>query len=353
MNEHNSTLNRPFGTHETSPYYPKFIVILSLRLTLLLVGSAILFSGCTANKYSSKVEGEKLSLKVKEDANLIRYATMQPQNTPELASATKSRGMMDMVGQVASAAVNGVISLMDKEKKKYSASYQNSLGQNYFYDQISESSAFDPTGMQFTGFTFLRRATDNTGKSDTALYARFKVDANNAYEIINNSSFQLKLDGLKVNYAKAKIMARRLYQPLSWFKTPKYPTLNIDFEINITTSFVTREGGIFNDVPVGKFYLTLRKIPLDKLDPAYDKFYANVKNDTVRGRSFLVPRSFGYYYDSKRQIKPCYGQGMYNIVVKVNESSRPNFVQTMLFENSPEIIKQAGATLNKGNAKTK
>ena len=123
--------------------------------------------------------------------------------------------------------------------------------------------------------------------------------------------------------------------------------------ITITTSFVNREGGIFNDVPVGKFYLTLRKIPLDKMDPAYDKFYATVKKDTVRGRSFLVPRSFGYYYDSKRQIKPCYGQGMYNIVVKVNESSRPNFVQTMLFDNSTEIIKQAGATFNKGSAKTK
>ena len=328
-------------------------VIAGFHFTLLAVGLAILFSGCTANKYSSKIEGESVTIKIKEDANLIKYATLQPQNTPELASASKSRGMMDIVGQVASAAVNGVISLVDKEKKKYSASYQNSIGQCYFYDQVSESSAFDPTGMQFTGFTFLRRAKDNTGKTDTAVYARFRVDENNAYEIINNSSFKLRLDELKVNYAKAKIMAKRLYQPLSWFKTPKYPTLNMDFEITITSSFVNREGGIFNDVPVGKFYLTLRKIPLDKMDPAYDKFYATVKKDTVRGRSFLVPRSFGYYYDSKRQIKPCYGQGMYNIVVKVNESSLPNFVQTMLFDNSTEIIKQAGATFNKSSGKSK
>jgi hypothetical protein len=260
--------------------------------------------------------------------------------------------MVDIVGKVASAAVDGVISLVDKEKKKYSASYENSLGECYFYDQVSESSAFDPTGMQFTGFTFVRRATDNDGKIDTAVYAKFKVDENNAYEIINNSSFKLKLEELKVNYAKAKIMEKKFYQPLSWFKAPKYPTLNMDFEISITTSFVNREGGIFNDVPVGKFYLTLRKIPLDKTDPSYEKFYANVKNDTVRGRSFLVPRSFGYYYDSKRQIKPSYGQGMYNIVVKVNESSRPNFVQTMLFDNSTEIIKSAGSAIPQGS-KTK
>lgn len=320
-------------------------IIAGFQLSLLVFGFTILFSGCAANKYSSKVEGESVALKVKEDANLIKYATMQPQNTPELASASKSRGMMDLLGQVTSAAVDGVISLVDKEKDKYSASYQNSVGQCYFYNQISESSAFDPTGMQFSGFAFLRSATDNTGKTDTAVYAKFKVDENNAYEIINNSSFKLKLDELKVNYAKAKIMAKKWYQPLSWFIAPEYPTLSMDFEINITSSFVTREGGIFNDVQVGKFYLTLRDIPLDKTDPAYNKFYANIKNKAVIGRSFLVPRSFGYYYDSKRQIKPSYGQGMYNIVVKVNESSRPNFVQTMLFDNSTEIIRQAGAII--------
>jgi hypothetical protein len=319
--------------------------ISGFQLTFLMVGFAILFSGCSANKYSAKVEGEAVSLKVKEDADLIKYATMQPQSTPELASASKNRGMVDIVGKVASAAVDGVISLVDKEKDKYSASYQHSLGQCYFYNQISESSAFDPTGMQFTGFAFVRRFTDNTGKSDTAVYARFRVDEDNAYEIINNSVFKLKLDELKVNYAKAKIMAKKWYQPLSWFMAPEYPTLNMDFEISITSSFVSREGGLYTDVQIGKFILTLRDIPLDKTDPAYDKFYANVKNCKVIGRSFLVPRSFGYYYDSKRQIKPSYGQGMYNIVVKVNETSRPNFVQTMLFDNSTEIINQAGASI--------
>lgn len=319
--------------------------IKEFRLAVFLAGFAVLVSGCATNKYSSRVEGESVALKVKEDANLIKYATMQPQSTPELASVSKSRGMVDIIGKVASAAVNGVITLVDNEKKKYSASYQNSVGQCYFYDQISESSALDPTGMQFAGFTFLRRVKDNLGKTDTAVYAKFRVDEDNAYEIINNSVFKLKLDELKVNYAKAKIMARKWYQPLSWFMAPEYPTLNMDFEITFTSSYVTREGVIFNDVPVGKFYLTLRKIPLDKTDPAHDKFYAHVKNDTIIGRSFLVPRSFGYYYDSKRQIKPCYGLGMYNIVVKVNESSRPDFVQKMLFENSTVIIQQAGAAI--------
>jgi hypothetical protein len=320
---------------------------------VFIAGFAILFSGCATNKYSSKVEGESVALKVKEDANLIKYATMQPQSAPELASESKNRGMMDIIGKVASVAANGVISLVDNEKNKFSASYQNSVGQCYFYDQISESSALDPTGMQFAGFTFLRLVKDNLGKTDTAVYAKFKVDESNAYEIINNSVFKLKLDELKVNYAKAKIMAKKWYQPFSWGIDSEYPTLNMDFEITFTSSYVTREGVIFDEVPIGKFYLTLRNIPLDKTDPAHDKFYSNIKNNAVIGRSFLVPRSFGYYYNSRHQIKPSYGQGMYNIVVKVNESSRPNFVQKMLFDNSMEILGQAGADVPQSGKKSK
>ena len=352
MNKENYPRYKTSGVGVKKTYDSEFRLITIFRLIFLQLGFVILFLGCASNKYSSKIEGESVTLKVNEDANLIKYAAMQPQNTPELASASKSRGLEEIVGQVASAAVNGIISLVDNEKKKYSASYQNSVGQCYFYDQISESSAFDPTGMQFAGFTFLRLTTDNIGKTDTAVYAKFKVDENNVYEMINNSTFKIKLDTLMVNYAKAKIQAKKWYLPLSWFTAPRFPTLNMDFEINITSSFVTREGGIFNDIPVGKFYLTLRDIPFDKTDPAYEKFYANVKNNNVIGRSFFVPRSFGYYYDPKRQIKPSFGQGMYNIVVKVNESSRPNFVQEMLFENSTEILQQAGSNSNKSKTKT-
>lgn len=314
----------------------------SIQIVVIIFGGLVMLTNCTASKYSYKVKGESLELNVKEDANLIKYATMKPQNAPKLASGDKDRGVEDIVGKVASAAVDGVILLVDKEKKKYTASYRYSVGENYFYEQISESSAFDPTGMKFTGFTFLRMATDNAGQTDTAVYAKFKVDEENAYEIINNSMFSLKLDELKVNYAKAKIMSKKWYEPLSWFMAPKYPVLNMDFEIIVTSSFVNRDGGIFDNVPIGKFYLTLRNIPLGKTDPVYEGFYANVKNNKVIGRSFLVPRSFGYYYDLERKIKPSYGQGMYNIVVNVSESSRSNFVSKMVFDNSTEIIKQAG-----------
>jgi hypothetical protein len=315
-------------------------------LTLLLVIFAILYSGCVANKYSYKVKGEKMALKVNENAALIKYETMNFQTIPQdLAYNDKNKGFLDMAGKVVSAAVEGVIILVNNEKKKYTANYKNSVGQCYFYNQLSESSAFDPAGMQFTGFTFLRLFKNKKGETDTAVYAKFSVDTKNAYEIINNSMFSLKLDELKVKNSKAKIMAKKWYEPWSWFMSSKYPKLNMDFEIAITSSFVTRDGGIFDNAPVGKFYLVLREIPMDKRDPEYTEFYSRITENPVIGKSFLVPRSFGYYYAAMNQVQPCFGKGVYNIVVNVTESSKENFVSKMLFDNSTEIIKQTGTAI--------
>lgn len=304
----------------------------------VILAGLIFFSGCTATKYSYKKEGEQVALKLEEDPYLIVYATMRPQEIPDLAM--RSRGVADMAGVAVSAAIQGIIYLVEKESKKYTANYQSTVGQCYFYDQISEKSPFDPTGMQFTGFTFLRTFQDKNGMTDTAIFARFSVDMNNAYEIINNSSFSLKLDELIVDYSKAKIIDRRWYEPWSWFMASKYPRLNIDFEIIIATSFVTQDGGVFDNVPVGKFYLLLRDIPMLKEDPGYEAFYDRIIDTTLLGRSFLVPRSFGYYYNAVNEIQPCYGQGIYNIVTNVTESSRNNFVSEMLFENSTVMLTQ-------------
>jgi hypothetical protein len=303
----------------------------------------IFLTGCVATKSSYKTKGEEVALNITEDVSLIAYATMRPQEIPDLAS--RSRGVADMAGKAISAAVQGIIFLVDKEKKKYTADYQSTVGQCYFYDQISPNSPFDPTGMQFTGFTLIRMIQDKKGNSDTALYARFSVDMNNAYEIINNSTFSLKLDELKVDYSKAKIMALKWYEPWSWFMASKYPKLNMDFEIVIASSYVTQDGAIFDNVPIGKFYLILRDIPMSSDDPEYKGFYESIVDKPLLGRSFLVPRSFGYYYPALNQIKPCYGQGIYNIVTNVTESSRSNFVSELLFENSTVMINQMGNTI--------
>jgi len=140
--------------------------------------------------------------------------------------------------------------------------------------------------------------------------------------------------------AEAKIMARKWYEPWSWIMASKFPKLNMDYEIVISSSFVTQDGGVFDNVPVGKFYLILRDIPMLTTDPEYAAYYATVDETPVLGRSFLVPRSFGYYYNAVNQIKPCYGQGIYNVVVNVTESSRSNFVSELLFENTTTMLTQ-------------
>jgi hypothetical protein len=311
----------------------------ALQLTILLVGLVIMFSACVAHKYSHKVRGESMSLKETNSPDLIRYAMMKPQHINDLASRSdKSRGILNPLPLI-SVAVDGIIQLVDSEKKKFTATYRNSGDQCFFYDQISEKDAFDPTGMQFNGFTFLRLLKDKKRNADTAVYARFSVDLKNPYEIINNSTFSLKLDELKIKYSKAKIMAKKWFEPWSWFMASKYPKLNMDFEIFITSSWVTSGGSIFDNIPIGKFYFTVRNIPMDKTDPTYKSFYESVKNIPVRGRSFLVPRSYGYYYNAVNQITPSYGQGIYNIVVNVTESSRSNFVSKLLYDNSTEFLK--------------
>lgn len=326
-----------------------FIGRRGILIPLLLLAAAFL-TGCASTKNSYKTKGEAVDLAIAEDPSLIRYATMRPQEIPDLAA--RSRGVVDIAGKAVSAAVQGIIILVDKEKAKYTAGYQSTVGECYFYDQISEKSAFDPTGMQFTGFTLIRYFTDKKGVTDTAIYAKFSVDMDNSYEIINNSTFSLKLDELKVDYAKAKVMALKWYEPWSWFMAEKHPKLNMDFEIVITSSYVTENGAIFDNMPIGKFYLILRDIPMSSEDAEYESFYAGVQDMPLLGRSFLVPRSFGYYYNAVNQIKPCYGQGIYNVVINVTESSKSNFVSQLLFDNSTVMLNQMGTAIqNKMQAK--
>ena len=92
-----------------------------------------------------------------------------------------------------------------------------------------------------------------------------------------------------------------------------------------------------------------------KADPAYKLFYDSITKINVRGRSFLVPRSYGYYYNAVNQINPSYGQGIYNIVVNVTESSRSTFVNKLLYENAEPFIRQASTIiqLQKTSTQTK
>ena len=116
----------------------------------------------------------------------------------------------------------------------------------------------------------------------------------------------------------------------------------MDIEITFNTSYVNELGQLFDNVELGKFYLLIRDAPMDKNDPNYTNFYESLKDSRVEGRSFIVPRSYGYYKNNNGDLSKSYSQGAYSISAKVTESANDRFVTKILSDNSNQIIEMVG-----------
>ena len=225
--------------------------------------------------------------------------------------------------------------MIAKDREKYVAKYNFALTDLYFYDQLSNESVFDPVGLQFSGFTLVRTFTNKTGIPDTAFIARFDLDTTSTNEIINNSIFRLKFKDLKLFYSKAKMTAAHKN------------TINMDIEISFRTNYVNGDGQLFDNVELGKFYLLLRNAPMDKNSEGYDNYYEKLKGKPVDGRSFIVPRSFGYHKTDVGTVEKSYSQGAYSITAKVTETAKYKFVTEILVDNSSNIIDMLGKEAKK------
>jgi len=299
-----------------------------LACTLLILIS------CTATKYSSSGKNDQAKMVMAEKKDVIDYAALKKQEIASFQERTQSRAFFaPMAGSLISLGTDAIKKMIANDKKKYTAEYKMGLTDLVFYDQLSTESAFDPVGMQFNGFTLVRTFINEDGKTDTALKAEFELDKTNPYEILNNSIFRLKLKSFTLNSAKAKIASNG----------PK--TLNMDFEITLKTSYVNEQGVLFDNVTLGKFVFLLRNAPLDKSAPGYTAYYEGLKGKSLDGRSFIVPRSFGYHIDDNGVPTKSYSQGAYSIVVTVKESSKNSFVNTLLMDNSNQILEAAGKKL--------
>lgn len=307
----------------------KNIGLIGLRIIAFLS-----LTGCIGSKVGSTAEGEELKMNIKEKRDVVNFNKLKEQPTPSLAArgSNKSRGLDMIVGNVVSIATDAIKNVIANEEKKYAAAYQFALTDLYFYDQLSNEGPFDPVGMQFAGFKIVRTFSNSEGRTDTAFIAKFSLDTTNAYEILNNSIFRLKLDEIDLKYAKAKVAASGEKK------------LNMDIEINIQSSYVNPEGVLFDNVSLGKFYLFIRNAPLDPAAENYQAFYNDLKGKKLTGRAFIVPRSFGYHME-EGSPKPGYSQGAYSIDVKVKESSKDVF-KTKLITNNANLIIDA----YKGNA---
>lgn len=303
----------------------------------------IILAACSGSKYGYKQKNETVKMNIDETKDVINYPKLETQSIPTFTQRvakqmvpkqTNGFGQSSfiaapLVGNLVSLATDGIKQMIEKDRKKYTANYNFALTNLYFYDQLSTESAFDPVGMQFSGFTLVRTFKNNEGKIDTALVAEFELDTTNAYEIINDAVFKLRLKKLDLRYAKAKIANG----------TKKH--LNMDIEIVFTSSYVNEHGQLFDNITLGKFYLLLREMPLDKNENGYASYYQNLKGKLIDGRSFIVPRSFGYYLAENNQKAKCFSQGAYNIQVNVKESSKNNFINKLIIDNSNEILQSA------------
>ncbi len=315
------------------------IKLSSIKVISAILISSLLATSCASFKYSNKRKGEDLQMTIYNDPNGFDLRKLETQEIPDPA---RSRGIM--IGDVVSLAIDGIKFLIDLDKKQYTAEYTSGKSEIYFYNQISDKGTFDISGMQFDGFSLVRMISDKEGNSDTALYISFKVDKENPYEIFNNSYFRLYVDDFKMNYSKAKIPGPRWYLPWT-LMYKKRNQVNVDMDITFTSSWTGTNSDIHRDVEIGRFYFNLRNIPLTDDKVVTEEYRQQVIGSLVYGYSFLVPRSYGFYLAGSRELKPGFGEGKYNILVKVTESGRDHFVTKVVQDNSDLILEQVKGTV--------
>jgi hypothetical protein len=308
----------------------------TVRFPFILCGAILLCAGCKAPRLSSGRSLDNTEMAVQEKMDVINYASLKQQMAPSMADRTSgafaNRGLLSTA---VSLGTNIVKKMIAKDRARYTGEYSFGATDLYFYDQLSTESVFDPIGMQFKGFTLVRTFTNREGVLDTAMTAEFELDMDNPNEIINNSIFRLKLKDIQIDYSKAKVTKAQ------------QNNINMDVEIVFTTSFVNQQGQMFDNVELGKFYLILRDAPLDKNSPEYTKYYDNLKGRRLDGKSFIVPRSFGYFKNEMEEIKPSYSQGAYSIATKVTETSKDRFVTKVLLDNSSQLIDMLGTQVKR------
>ena len=300
----------------------------AIRGLVIALTAIYLLSSCTASKQSLAVKGEAVNLEVFESPNVLDYAVLERQKIPTLADRMEtSRGIpISMLGGAVSLATQLIKQVIAKDREKYVQEYSVGLTDMYFYDQLSSESAFDPIGMQFQGFTVIRTFTNAEGKQDTALKVRFGVDTRQPYEIINNSIFRLRVEDFQLNYTKVKMTSAQK------------KTINMDFEIVFNTSYVNEQGDLFKDVELGRFYLLLRGMPVDQSLPNRASYYTDLNSKLLDGKSFIVPRSFGYYVSGTGKTGKSYSQGAYSITVNIKESALDKFVTKVIADNSDKLL---------------
>ena len=304
---------------------------LALQITILTV------TNYSFAQSETKAPGpEKFEMSIDTSTNIISLDKVRYQTAYSM-DEREGRGIVTTF--LIKKGIQGIQSMINNRKKKYNADYSFAIKDESFYDQVSTDGPFDPTGIRFKGFTITRIYNWEDKPADTAFLARFSLDTtgDKISEIMNNGIFRLKLDTFILKNGQVKL-PRQL------------KNLNMDFEINFLSSYISNNGQINSDVRVGRFIYSIRNAPLDQNDPSYKEYYQNlVKNNPFcTGQSFLIPRSAGYFKNDKsKKVEQCWGEGLFSIKVAVKESSKNTFVDKLIIYNSNDLLTVGNASLLK------
>lgn len=303
--------------------------------TTLWIFGVLMLTGCFADsRYNYKKKSEKQELFPRTQSELLmqkfdRSALSQiPTFNERMEKSRGARGLIaPFSGDLISYGTTALKTVITNQQNKFTAVSKFSKTDLYFYDQPSSSGPFDPAGMQFTGFDLVRTIEGKDGNLDTAFIASFELDTSKATEILNNSVFNLKLKDFRLKYVKPKV-------GLSGSRK-----ISVEFDISFITSYVNDKGNIFDSVVLGRFHLLLKDISINMNDSNYGRFVKkpNEKEPELTGKSFVVPRSFGYFKVGDNLVTG-YNQGSYSILATVKESTRPSFATRLIIQNGSSVI---------------
>jgi hypothetical protein len=287
----------------------------------LLVIPILFLLGCVPSKLSNKTSKEQLQITTQSFDKPLTYlqatAALNTDTTRSLMSAELLFKGIDF-------AFDGIKTAIKKSAEKYYQQYVVSLYNNTFYAQNSRNGMLDPENIKFNGFSILRSIELKDGR-EVALQAYFTMDETKYIDIYTQSKFYLKCDSLVVNYAKVKLNDKKWYLPWTLF-IKKQETINLDLEIDILANWMDENGGIHKQEPFGKFYLPVRNYTVGEADTA-------AFDVPVSGYSYLPPRSATYCLSSRGQWEKCFGQGDFDIVAKLTESSKNNKLNKIIYDN--------------------
>jgi hypothetical protein len=314
---------------------------------LILFSISFTWSGCIADKhYAYNKDTQKESLnnsnpaKLEDNYLMKKFDALIPKTlagidsngidglSKRIQTAGTSRGAgglitslaTDLIGQAATA-INTIIT---NEQSKYTTVSSFVLTDSYFYDQPSTDGPFDPVGMQFKGFDVVRTVKGKDGQTDTAFIARFALDTNRTAEILYNSTFMLKMTDFRLKNVKPKVSISN--------KTKK---LSVEFDISFIASYINHDGNLIDNITLGKFHKLIQGVSIDLKKEDFGRWTDG--DSGVTGKSFIIPRSYGYVIDGKK-VEKGYNRGLYSILITVKESTNPTYATKMMIENGNIIV---------------